>query len=55
MSYASFRISNYYIRKGKGSNWVLLNSTFSSALCTSILATYVNDIYAYYSTYPFDD
>ncbi|KAK8830059.1 hypothetical protein WA556_000701 [Blastocystis sp. ATCC 50177/Nand II] len=46
VSYVSYRISNYYIRKGKGSAWVLVNATFSSTLCFSILSTYVNDIYA---------
>ena len=47
VSYVSYRISNYYIRKGKGSAWVLVNATFSSTLCFSILSTYVNDIYAF--------
>ena len=46
VSYVSYRISNYYIRKGKGSVWILVNATFSSTLCFSILSTYVNDIYS---------
>ena len=48
VSYVSYRISNYYIRKGKGSVWILVNATFSSTLCFSILSTYVNDIYAWF-------
>ena len=47
VTYISYQISSYYTRKGRGNIFVLINATISFALCFSILAVYVNDIYAY--------
>lgn len=46
VTYISYHISSYYTRKGRGNLFVLINETISFALCFSILAVYVNDIYA---------
>ena len=46
VTYISYQISSYYTRKGRGNLFVLINATISFALCFSILAVYVNDIYA---------
>ena len=45
----AFHISAYYTRKGRGNLFVLINATISFSLSVSILAVYVNDIYAYVS------
>lgn len=47
ITYIEYEISSYYARKGNRYILVLVNSTFSFAVCLSILTVYVNDIYAF--------
>ena len=46
VSYLAFQISSYYTRRGRGNLFVLITTAISIAISVSILAVYVNDIYA---------